>query len=61
MNNEIRLMFGSTELLDAYSLGFYDIESDSDLQMIFQPDVFITISVQLLRKQVKNTCTVDTT
>ena len=45
-------MFGSTELLDAYTLSFYEIESDSDLQMIFQPDVFINVTVQLLRKQV---------
>ena len=53
MNNEIRLMVGSTELLDSYTLGFYDIEADSDMQMIFQPDVFINVNVQLLRKQVQ--------
>lgn len=46
-------MVGSTELLDSYTLGFYDIEADSDMQMIFQPDVFINVNVQLLRKQVQ--------
>ncbi len=52
MTNAMRLLYDDTELQDIYSLGFYNIHDDCDLQLLFQPDAFINVTIQLLRKQV---------
>ncbi len=52
MTNAMRLLYDDTELQDIYSLGFYNIQDDCDLQLLFQPDAFINVTIQLLRKQV---------
>lgn len=54
LTNEIQLMAGAIELLDSYTLGFYELEEDADVELLLQPEIYINVTVTLLRKQVSD-------